>query len=77
MDRGNEPFLTIEIRMGSPEEALRVFEAIRVDDDQHVMTSMDGEVIRALIKGPNIGSVRRASDDWMACLMAAVRIVER
>lgn len=76
MERGNEPSLTIEIRMGSPEEAQRVYEAIRVDDDEHVMTSIDGEVISALIMGQNVGSIRRASDDWMACLMASVRMVE-
>jgi len=59
--------------MGSPEEAIAMAEVLKIDDDGFVVTMAQGNEVQAEIRGDSIRSVKRSADDWMACLMAAVR----
>ena len=39
-----------------------------------VETDVDGRTVRAIIKAPNLGSLREAAEDFMACVSVAERI---
>jgi hypothetical protein len=65
----------MEVSFDSGEEADRIGSALKVDDDDFVTTRIEGSTVHAEIRGDSIQSIRRSADDWMACLMAAVRSV--
>jgi hypothetical protein len=66
----------MEIAFKDHAEADRIGRALRVDDDEFVTTRIEGLKVIAEIRGDSILSMKRSADDWMACLMAAVRSME-
>ena len=65
--------MEVRIELPSEEEASRVYRALSVDDDEFIITSCEGIVVKALAKGKDPSTVRRAADDWLACLMAIMK----
>jgi len=68
---GNE--MRIEVSFDTEEEAIVVQRALSVDDDEYVRTTLDGRNVVAVFSGDSLQTLRRAGDDWMACLMAIVK----
>jgi hypothetical protein len=62
--------MEINIKFDTIEEAGNVGRSLRVDDDDFVETRIEGDTVTAVIRGSTIEGLRRAGDDWMACLTA-------
>lgn len=72
---GNDLDLSMEITISfdTVEEAETVGRSLRVDDDEFVETRIEENIVSALIKGRTVEGLRRAGDDWMACLSAIIK----
>lgn len=69
--------LIMEVHFDDRADAERIAAALRVDDDEFVTTTAEGDRVIAEIIGDSVLSLKRSADDWMACLMAAVRTTDR
>jgi len=64
---------TITVELGSEDEARIVGSSLSVDDDEWVQTMSEGKVVTAVIGSDSIEGLKRAGDDWLACLVAAMK----
>ncbi|MGA1866529.1 MAG: KEOPS complex subunit Pcc1 [Thermoplasmatota archaeon] len=71
--KGVQSRIVLTITLDTEEEARRVVEALKVDDDDYVRTSVEGCMVRGEVGADSVEGVRRAADDWLACLMAVVK----
>ncbi len=69
--------LKISVTFDSESDARAAGEALMVDDDEFIKTTIDGIFVIAEVSSESIGSARRAADDWMACLIATRKDLER
>lgn len=63
--------LTIDLE--DEKKALSVYGSLSVDDDDYVSTRLEGSTVTAEVEADTVDGARRAADDWLACLMAAVK----
>ncbi len=61
----------IELNYESEEEAERVFRSTNPDDDRFVTTEIDGKKVIAIFEAETIETMRRAVDDFLACVSVA------
>lgn len=64
---------TMRVELGSEEEARVVGGSLSVDDDDWVRTTVEGNVVKAVISSDSVEGLKRAGDDWLACLVAAMK----
>jgi hypothetical protein len=64
---------TITVELDSEEEARVVGGSLSVDDDGWVTTTVEGKVVKATISSDSVDGLKRAGDDWLACLIAALK----
>ena len=69
--------LKISITFDSDSDARAAGEALMVDDDEYIRTTIDGISVTAEVSSESIESARRAADDWMACLIATRKDLEK
>ena len=65
----------IRLSFPSPAKARAVAASLSADDDEYSKTTVEGTVLRAEITAPNAMSLRRAVNDYLACLRTAVDVV--
>ena len=63
----------IELNYDSEEEASLVFNSTRPDDDNFVRTKIREKTVIATFEAPTVESMRRAIDDFLACVSVAER----
>ena len=63
----------IELNYDSEEEASIVFNSTRPDDDNFVRTEIMGKTVIATFEAETLESMRRAVDDFLACVSLAER----
>ena len=61
------------IEFDDEETAARIGRSLMVDDDEFCTTRVEGSSVVGEFRAADIDGIRRAADDWMACLMAAVK----
>jgi len=61
----------IELNYDSEEMASLVFRSTRPDDDGFVRTEIRGKSVVATFKAETLESMRRAIDDFLACVSVA------
>jgi len=64
---------TITVELDSEDEARVVGGSLSVDDDGWVTTTVEGKVVKATISSDSVDGLKRAGDDWLACLIAALK----
>ncbi len=69
--------LKISITFDSESDAKTAGEALMVDDDEFIKTTIDGISVIAEVSSETIESARRAADDWMACLISTRKDLEK
>ena len=69
----NEIVGELRIEFDTVEEAERIAGALGVDDDDYAGTRVEGSAVIGEFRSRTVEGLRRASDDWMACLMAIVK----
>ncbi len=75
-DNGNGPIInrtTITVELDSEKEAKVIGGSLSVDDDSWVTTTVEGKVVKATITSDSVEGLKRAGDDWLACLIAALK----
>jgi len=74
MSEGKGPVrLMMTFDIEDREKAEVLYKALRVDDDDYISTSIDGEKVLAEVRANDVSSARRAADDWMACLISVLK----
>ena len=63
----------MEFHLSSPEQAKTVAEALAVDDDKYVKTSVEGSTINAVAEAENPKSMMHTLDDYLACAGVAIK----
>lgn len=61
----------VRVACASPEEAVALAAALRVDDEGYVETRVEGATVVAVARSESLGSLLAALDDWLACAAAA------
>ncbi|MBN1540143.1 MAG: hypothetical protein JW939_08370 [Candidatus Thermoplasmatota archaeon] len=72
-EKGVPSRIVLTITLDTEEEASRVAAALKIDDDDYVSTTREGCVVKGEVTADSVEGVRRAADDWLACLMAVVK----
>jgi hypothetical protein len=72
-DQIASPRATITVELDSEEEARVVGDALSVDDDEWVRTMTEDRLVKAVITSDTVEGLKRAGDDWLACLIAAMK----
>jgi hypothetical protein len=65
--------ITLSISFPNEKEAEDAACALKVDDDEYVITTVEGSVVRGEVEASSVEGARRAADDWLACLMSVVK----
>jgi len=65
--------VSIEFNLPTQEQAKAVAQALQVDDDGYVKTSVMGSTIHAIAEAENPKSMMHTLDDYLACFGVAVK----
>ena len=64
----------IELEYSSPEEALKIQRSVELDNDEHLISAVNGRVIEAKIGAGSLGSLLHTLDDFLSCVAVAERV---
>jgi hypothetical protein len=66
----------LEFDYGSEEEAQAVLQAVEVDNEQFIKTTLEGKKLLSVVESDSIPSLIHTLDDYLACVSVAERVVK-
>jgi len=68
---------TIQLEFPSPEIAEKIHRSVELDNEDYIVSRVDGRFIRAELHAESLKSLLHTLDDFLACTAVADNVVDR